>query len=208
MNFELPENMLDEIQANIETIINSFDIPDDNKLDVIKKINFMYSSTKQLSATDALTGLYNRRHFESNFERELLRAKRYNSKLSIAVIDIDYFKNVNDIYGHSAGDYVLKEVAYIALNTIRTTDMLFRYGGEEFVIILTETPREGAVIPLERLRASVENRKFCYKNQEIKVTVSIGLSSDTSAATPCEMFDLADKALYKAKEAGRNRIEY
>jgi diguanylate cyclase (GGDEF)-like protein len=206
MNFELPENMLDEIQANIETIINGFDIPDDNKMDVIKKINFMYARTKELTIIDPLTGLHNRRHFESNLEREFLRAKRYNSPLSIAVIDVDFFKKINDTFGHSTGDYVLRETAFLVMNSVRTTDMVFRYGGEEFVVILTETPQDGAVIPLERLRAAIEKHRFVYKGEEIKVTVSIGISSDTTAATPEDMFDLADKALYQAKEAGRNRV--
>jgi diguanylate cyclase len=207
MSFELPEKMLDEIQLNIENIINSFDIPDDNKLDVIKQINFMYSGVKQISITDALTGLFNRRHFESNFEREFERAKRYGSKLTIAVIDIDFFKKINDAYGHTAGDFVLKETGFLALNSIRTTDMLFRYGGEEFAAILTETAASDAVIPLERLRNAVEHHRFVFKGEEIKVTLSIGLSSDTTVASAQDMFELADKALYAAKNNGRNRVE-
>jgi len=206
MNFEIPSEMLDEIQANIENLINGFDIPDDNKMDVIKKINFMYTRTKQMSVMDSLTGLYNRRHFESNLEREFLRAQRYNNKLSLALIDIDYFKNINDKYGHSCGDYVIKEVAYLALHTIRMTDMIFRYGGEEFTVILTETPLESALIPLERLRESIENHNFKFRGQEIKVTISIGATSDTSVETFWQMFDAADRALYNAKENGRNKI--
>ena len=106
-NFEIPSDVLDEIQNNIQNIIESFDIPTDNKMDVIKKINFVYSQTKQMSFTDALTGLFNRRHFEVEFEREYKRARRYKSDLSLAVIDIDFFKKVNDTYGHICGDYVL-----------------------------------------------------------------------------------------------------
>jgi two-component system cell cycle response regulator len=207
MSFELPEKMLDEIQLNIENIINNFDIPEDNKLDVIKQINFIYSGVKQISITDALTGLYNRRHFESNFEREFERAKRYGSKLTIAIIDIDHFKQINDTYGHTTGDFVLKETGFLALNSIRTTDMLFRYGGEEFVAILTETDANSALIPLERLRATVEHHRFVYKGEEIKVTVSIGLTSDTTPQSAKDMFELADKALYRAKDAGRNNIK-
>ncbi len=207
MSFELPEKMLDEIQLNIENIINSFDIPDDNKLDVIKQINFMYSGVKQISVTDSLTGLFNRRHFESNFEREFERTKRYGSKLTLAVIDIDFFKKINDTHGHTTGDFVLKETAFLALNSIRNTDMLFRYGGEEFVAILTETDAAAAQIPLERLRKSVENHRFVFKGEEIKVTISIGLSSDTTCETAQDMFEIADKALYRAKAAGRNCVE-
>ena len=93
-NFEIPSDVLDEIQNNIQNIIEGFDIPEANKMDVIKKINFMYTQTKQMSVTDALTGLFNRRHFESEFEREYKRAKRYNNDLSLAIIDIDFFKKI------------------------------------------------------------------------------------------------------------------
>ena len=206
MDFNIPSDVLDEIQLNIENLINGFDIPDDNKLDVIKKINFMYTRTKQMSLIDPLTGLYNRRHFDSCFEREFMRAKRYGNALSIAVIDVDFFKNINDTHGHSFGDFVLKEIAYLAANTVRTTDLIFRYGGEEFVIIFTETDRDNAIVPLDRLRQIIEEHNFRFNNTEIRVTISIGISSDIQAQTPQEMFDNADKALYKAKETGRNQI--
>ena len=204
-NFELPADVLDEIQHNIENIIESFDIPDANKLDVIKKINFMYTQTKQMSVTDPLTHLFNRRHFENEFEREFKRTKRYKNDLSLAVIDIDFFKKINDTYGHSCGDYVLKEVAYLMNQNFRQTDTLFRYGGEEFVVILTETPDTTAKVPLERLRKRIENHIFKFNNQEIKITISVGVTSKTDFDNCLEMFDDADKALYKAKEEGRNK---
>ncbi len=207
VNFDLPPEVLDEIQKNIEEIISNFPVPESNKLDVIKKINFMYSHTRHLSLTDALTGLYNRRHLDSNLEREFLRAKRYKSDLSIAVIDIDFFKQVNDTHGHLCGDYVLKEVAYMILETLRKTDLVFRYGGEEFVAILTETPLVKAVIPLERLRRTIEEYPFKYNGIEFKVTVSIGVNStDSDVETAGEFLDGADKALYSAKNNGRNRV--
>ncbi len=207
-NFDLPPSVLDEIQKNIEDIILNFDIPEGNKLDVIKKINFMYSQTRYMSVTDPLTGLYNRRHFEDNLEREFLRAARYDSKLSFAIIDVDYFKKVNDTYGHSCGDYVLKEVAYLILQTFRKTDMVFRYGGEEFAVIITETPIDKAVIPLERLRKSINEYKFCYNGQSLTVTVSIGAAEVTKDMQSVHsLFEDADKALYKAKENGRNQIQ-
>ena len=96
MDFEMPSEVLDKIQENIQDIIKSFDIPDDNKMDVIKNINFMYTQTKHLSETDALTRLSNRRCFESNFDREFARSKRYGNNLSVAVVDIDFFKKIND----------------------------------------------------------------------------------------------------------------
>ena len=204
-NFELPADVLDEIQHNIENIIKSFDIPDAHKMDVIKKINFMYTQTRQMSVTDPLTHLYNRRHFENEFEREFKRAKRYNDDLSIAVIDIDFFKKINDTYGHSCGDYVLKEIAYIMSQNFRQTDTLFRYGGEEFVVILTETPKYTAKVPLERLRKKIETNVFKFNNREINLTVSIGVTSRIDFEKSSEMFEDADKALYKAKDEGRNK---
>ena len=207
-NFDLPASVLDEIQKNIEDIILNFDIPEGNKIDVIKKINFMYSQTRYLSVTDPLTGLYNRRHFEDNLEREFLRASRYNNELSFAIIDIDFFKKVNDTYGHSAGDYVLKEVAYLILQNLRKTDMVFRYGGEEFTVIITETPIERAVVPLERLRKAVEEYPFNHNGQKIQVTISVGVSEvSKKTETVNQLFEDADKALYKAKENGRNQIQ-
>lgn len=205
-DFNIPSELLDEIQKNIQDIIESFDIPDDNKMEVIKKINFMYTQTKHMSVTDDLTKLYNRRHFENNFEREYMRAKRYNSFLSLAIVDIDFFKKFNDTYGHLCGDYVLRELAYNMLQNFRETDMVFRYGGEEFAVILTETSAQTAVVPLERLRKFVENYNFKFRGQDLKVTVSIGVSSNTEFETPWEMFDDADKALYEAKKNGRNRV--
>ena len=204
-NFEIPSDVLDQIQNNIQNIIENFDIPDANKMEVIKKINFMYTQTKQMSITDTLTKLFNRRHFENEFEREFKRTKRYNNDLSIAIIDIDFFKKINDTYGHSCGDYVLKEVAFLMKNNFRQTDILFRYGGEEFVVLLTETSYQTACVPLERLRKRIENNIFLFNNQEIKVTISIGTTSKTDFEKAENMFDLADKALYEAKNNGRNQ---
>jgi diguanylate cyclase (GGDEF)-like protein len=203
--FDIPEDVMDEIQKNIEEIITNFPIPEDNKLDVIKKINFMYSHTRHLSLTDALTGLYNRRHFDSTVEREFLRSKRYGGDLTLAIIDIDFFKKINDTYGHLCGDYVLKEVAYMIQDNFRKTDIVFRYGGEEFVVILTETSLDGSKIPLERLRQAIESYKFKYENNIIKVTVSIGAASNSYDNINTVILN-ADKALYEAKSSGRNKI--
>lgn len=206
-DFNIPQEILDEIQKNIEEIITNFPVPEDNKTDVIKKINFMYSHTRHLSLVDPLTGLYNRRHLDSNLEREFMRAKRYDSDLSLAVIDIDFFKKINDTYGHICGDYVLKEAAYLILESFRKTDLVFRYGGEEFVVLLTETSLESAQIPLERLRKSIENYPFKFKDENLKITVSIGAAGvSENINSGSELLDLADKSLYTAKESGRNRL--
>lgn len=207
LSFDIPDGVLDEIQQNIEHIIQTFDVPEENKLEVIKQINFMYSRTKYLSQTDELTGLSNRRCFDNTYEKEFLRAKRYNNKLTVVIFDIDYFKSVNDTYGHQCGDYILKQVANSALQTFRKTDTVFRYGGEEFVVILTETDIEQSIIPLERFRKTIETLDLDYQGQKVNITVSIGacqLNEETS--TKEELLEKADTALYKAKNCGRNQV--
>ena len=207
ITFDFSEEVLDQIQQNIQNIIENFDVPEDNKLDVIRKINFMYSRTKEMSITDALTGLHNRRHFECSADREFLRAVRYKSPLTFAVIDIDWFKRINDTYGHLCGDKILKEVAFFINDSFRKTDMVFRYGGEEFVVILTETDKEQAKIPLERLRQRIEENNFKFQSTYLKVTVSIGYSDELDTSEDAtDLFSFADKALYIAKENGRNQI--
>lgn len=206
ISFDMPEQVLDEIQQNIEHLIRTFDIPEENKMEVINKINFMYSQTKHLSLTDELTGLSNRRYYESSIEKEFLRSKRYNSKLTLAIFDIDFFKKINDTYGHQCGDYILKQVSYAALQTFRKTDSVFRIGGEEFAVILAESDISQAIIPLERFRKTIETLDLKYNNENINVTVSIGacqLSDDILKKE--DLIHKADTALYEAKNSGRNK---
>ena len=205
--FNLSPEMLDEIQANIEEIIKGFPIAETNKLEVLKKINFMYTQTRHMSVTDALTGLYNRRYFENIFEREFLRAQRYDNNLTVAILDIDFFKKINDTHGHLCGDHILREVAYLILNALRKTDIVFRFGGEEFIIILTETSLEKAQIPLERIRQLIEEYQFYYNENVIKVSVSIGAEElHKNILTPEQLIQNADTALYTAKKQGRNQL--
>lgn len=178
-----------------------------NELFLLSRMRYLYSETEYLSVTDGLTGLYNRRHFEVNIEREFLRTKRYPADLSLAMIDIDYFKKVNDTYGHQFGDYVLKEISGILLASFRKTDMIYRYGGEELTVILTETSIENAMIPLGRLKDEIANHKFSYNGEDARITVSIGLSTNFKhIKTQKELIETADKSLYKAKQDGRNRL--
>jgi diguanylate cyclase (GGDEF)-like protein len=203
--FDIPDGLLDEIQQNIEHIIRDFDVPEENKLEVIKQINYIYTRTKYLSITDELTGLSNRRCFDNTFEKEFLRAARYKNKLTLVMYDIDHFKNINDTYGHPCGDFILKEISNAALQTFRKTDTVFRFGGEEFVVILPETDINQAQIPLERFRKTVATLGLNYQNQPINVTVSIGacqFSEDIS--TKEEFLQKVDDALYEAKNSGRN----
>lgn len=178
-----------------------------SELLLLFRMRYLYSETEYLSVTDGLTGLYNRRHFEYNVEREFLRTKRYPCDLSLAMVDIDHFKLVNDNYGHQFGDYVLREISNIIAASFRKTDMIYRYGGEELAIILTETSLDNALIPLERLKTKIGQYKFCYNDIEKNITVSIGVSSViTEFKTQVELIESADKALYKAKQDGRDRV--
>ena len=206
MEFAIPDGLLDEIQQNIENIIRDFDVPEENKNEVIKQINYIYTRTKYLSITDELTGLSNRRCFDSTFEKEFLRAQRYNNRLTLVMFDIDFFKKVNDTYGHQCGDYILKQVSNAALQTFRKTDTVFRFGGEEFVVILTETDIEQSIIPLERFRKTVETLDLNYQNQKLNITVSIGACQLTPEIHTAEEFlHQTDNALYEAKNSGRNK---
>lgn len=178
-----------------------------SELLLLFKMRYLYSEKEYLSVTDGLTGFYNRRHFESNVEREFLRVKRYPANLSLAMVDIDHFKKINDTYGHQFGDYVLREIAVILSKSFRKTDMIYRYGGEETSIILTETSIDNAIIPLERFREKVEEHEFIYNGEPVKITVSIGVSEYTEGVnTTRDLIECADKALYKAKEDGRNKL--
>ena len=178
-----------------------------SELDLFLRLKYLYTKTCYLSITDELTQLYTRRHLKSVLAQEFERAKRYGTIVTIAMIDIDNFKDVNDKYGHLAGDYVLKEVSKIFINTLRKTDFVYRYGGEEICILMPETLVEKAYVPLERLRKTIENREFIFEGKKIKVTVSIGASTygkDMRDAN--ELIERADAVLYKAKKSGKNKV--
>ena len=160
-----------------------------------------------MSVLDGLTGLYNRRQFEIGLEQEYNRTRRHPSDFSLAIMDIDFFKKVNDTYGHQYGDYVLKTVSDLLKQSFRKTDLLYRYGGEELVVIMPETNIEGAVIPVQRLRRMVEEYDFDYNGVKAKVTISIGLTMNyQDFNSSADLLKSADEALYKAKESGRNRV--
>ncbi len=162
-----------------------------------------------LSTTDALTGLRNRRFVDELLAIEVLRARRYGSELTVLMGDIDHFKRVNDIHGHPAGDRVLRGVADLLEQNLRATDVGGRYGGEEFLVILAQNSEEGGVMFAERWREAVESRRFPVGDDELEVTISLGVASydrerHTNAA---DLVSDADVALYAAKQAGRNRVE-
>jgi diguanylate cyclase (GGDEF)-like protein len=161
---------------------------------------------KTLSITDSLTGLYNRSKLDSILADQLARFKRSHRSFTLLMLDIDHFKTLNDTYGHIAGDEILAAVARILLQSIRNIDYAARYGGDEFIIILSETSAELAWNTAERVRSQVETLHPTVKGLGISLTVSIGVvESQLGDSTPTEIFARADHALYEAKRAGRNR---
>ena len=178
-----------------------------SELLAIFKMKYQYTEKEFMSVLDGLTGLYNRRQFELGLEQEFNRTKRHPADFSLAILDIDFFKKVNDTYGHQYGDYVLKTVANLMKNSFRKTDLLYRYGGEELIMIMPETNIEGATIPVQRLRRAIEEYSFDYNGVKAKVTASIGLTQNYGEfKTAADVLKSADEALYKAKESGRNRV--
>jgi|GEM_PF-3157770 len=161
-----------------------------------------------LSVTDELTSLYTRRYFIQRMGEETRRAERYNRCLSLALIDIDFFKKINDTYGHLAGDFVLRSLALHIKKLIRKDiDMAIRYGGEEFVLVMPETPILGAKVAAERILKEIQYLEINFENISIPVTVSMGVSSFPENNKPIqELLKQADEALYISKSQGRNRI--
>jgi diguanylate cyclase (GGDEF)-like protein/PAS domain S-box-containing protein len=168
----------------------------------------MFDQMKQLAITDSVTQLYTRRHFTSLGRNEVERAQRYNRRLSALMVDIDWFKRVNDTYGHTAGDQVLLHVANTCRQALRTTDIVGRWGGEEYVIVLPEADIEGAALIAERIRRMVAETEIPVAPKPIKVTVSIGVAALKDHGQALEaLIDCADRALYAAKQGGRNQVQ-
>ena len=163
----------------------------------------------QLATTDILTGLFNRGHVDDRLGIELSRASRYEKPLTIAVIDVDHFKSLNDAHGHAAGDNVLRNIGAILRNSFRESDTAGRYGGEEFIVILPETGIDAAQQKLESLRKQIENTMMVIsaRGQTAAITISAGLASfPQDGGSPGELVALADERMFQAKRSGRNRI--
>jgi diguanylate cyclase (GGDEF)-like protein len=158
--------------------------------------------------TDALTDLYNRRHFMELSQIVLEKARRFNSTCYAMILDLDFFKKVNDTYGHLAGDEVLKNASMVMKNTLRTYDLLARYGGEEFVVLISDTEKNDVLHLAERMRESIANTPCVYNCIKISCTVSIGVAPTFPDCTITTLIDKADKGLYQAKENGRNQVVF
>ena len=175
-------------------------------LGLVTKTVLLAEQTRLMAFTDALTGLDNRRRCAERLQLELERTRRYHLPLAILIADLDKFKNVNDTYGHSVGDEVLKTVAEILRKTLRTVDAIGRWGGEEFLVALPNIPEADAMVAAERLRRAVESAPGIPGGPE-KVTMSFGMAVFKGDKTSEAIVERADQALYRAKENGRNRVE-
>jgi diguanylate cyclase len=161
----------------------------------------------EMNTRDSLTGVYNRKFLESQLRNELKRFKRAQRPFGLIMFDIDFFKKINDTYGHQCGDYVLKSLASAVSSTIRGTDILARYGGEEFFCLLPETDIDSATHVAETLRIAVENRTFTFQNTPIQITISLGVTAmHPEIESPEALIKKADDALYEAKRTGRNKV--
>ncbi|AFJ02469.1 diguanylate cyclase (GGDEF) domain-containing protein [Methylophaga frappieri] len=170
----------------------------------------LHEEIKLVGLRDPLTGINNRRFFDQRIDEEVSRAKRQHSPLSCLFVDLDHFKRINDQYGHAAGDAVLKQVASLLNQLLRSTDVLARFGGEEFVILLTDTPANAAADIAQRMRIHLSQQFFAVNaNKQIQITLSIGLATmnhSNQIHTSHQLLQAADQAVYAAKISGRNRI--
>ena len=159
------------------------------------------------ASRDGLTGLYNHAHFQNIFNREFDLACRHHNSLTVLMCDLDYFKDINDTYGHQTGDVVLRDFAELLVSLVRDTDLLARYGGEEFIIALPNTDLDGGLKVAEKIRSSAESHVYRHNKTSLQATVSIGVASlGQDVVRPSELIEQADAALYRAKATGRNRV--
>ena len=179
------------------------------RVGVMIRIREAEKKIETMALTDSLTGLYNRRFLYQRFEEEISRAKRKSLALSCVMIDIDFFKKINDTYGHDFGDFVLKEVADILRMNLRGYDAIVRFGGEEFVVILAGTEPQNALIVAQKLREKVEEHTFTKASISAKLTISIGVfgcQSNQILEDVEKFIKFVDEAMYTAKKTGRNRV--
>ena len=198
ITFSRRTRFIETEMAAIESMITTLIFPLRNAL--------QYREAVISSLQDPLTGIGNRNALINTLEREIQLSKRHQHPLSMLIIDVDHFKCVNDTYGHATGDEVLKTLAATIQSAARQYDLVFRYGGEEFVVLLNKTSNTGASVIAERIRQEIENLSIDTGTEVIQVSVSIGVSSLHQDEDSNELFRRADAALYQAKNKGRNRI--
>ncbi|POA24527.1 MULTISPECIES: GGDEF domain-containing protein [unclassified Pseudomonas] len=196
--FRRNQRFSEQDQGNLESLLSSLLFPMRNAL--------LYRAATQSALRDPLTGTGNRIAMEQTLQREIDMSRRHLQPLSVLMLDIDHFKRVNDSHGHSAGDDVLKAVAASIKGQLRNVDMVFRYGGEEFLILLCNTGREAAAMVGERLRHAAQTAEYFADGKLIDLTVSLGCSTLLPGESADSLLRRADSALYVAKREGRNRL--
>jgi len=213
LNFETVKSRLVKIAESleVETDLLSQKMQKDDEIVKtlqikIKKLESALSVAKKESKKDFLTSLVSKRGLDEELNRVEKSFIRYKIEYSICFFDIDYFKKINDTFGHDAGDLILKKIGSIFLELKRDVDIIGRYGGEEFLAILPNTPLSGALVFAEKIRKKVENYNFLYKEQKVPVTISAGVSHCSRHKDQKEMIIAADEMLYAAKQAGRNQV--
>ncbi len=166
-----------------------------------------FGRAEELSVTDGLTGVYNYRYLRSALDREVARARRFREQFSIIMLDVDHLKEYNDVHGHLMGSEVLRRLAQVVMGELRDADVAAKYGGDEFVIILPQTERDGARVLAERIRAAVEAHEFPGEGDGMKITTSMGIAQfPEDGELTRDLLESADTTLYKAKRSGRNRV--
>jgi two-component system cell cycle response regulator len=191
----------DKIQIGSNTIL---------KFSLQDELEEHYQRSLYESATrDGLTRTFNKKYFMDTLKKEFAYCVRHRVPLSVVMVDVDHFKRINDNFGHPAGDFVLQRIAQRVGDTIRTEDLFARVGGEEFALLLRESPEDHAMICAERCRRAVESSEFTFGGTPIRATISLGVASlfDSDFSHPDELIASADKYLYRAKGAGRNRVD-
>ena len=198
LTFRRNQRFTEQEQGNLEALLSALLFPMRNAL--------LYRVATQSALRDPLTGTGNRVAMDQTLQREIDMSRRHLQPLSVLMLDIDHFKRINDTHGHSAGDEVLKTVAASIKGQLRNVDMVFRYGGEEFLILLSNTGREAAAMVGERLRFATQAREYLADGKTIELTVSLGCSTLLPGESAESLLRRADNALYVAKREGRNRL--
>ena len=179
-----------------------------HELEILLKLKYFINEQRNNAVYDIKTGLFNRQEFEADLDKEFHRARRYIYNFTLAMLDIDYLSEINEKYGRDFGDFVIKELGGLLKKIFRRTDTIYRYGGEEMIVLLPSTPITKAVIPIERLRAQISNHVFEKDGIKTNITVSIGLCANYSRfTTPEQLLDAVGKSLVRAKEGGRNKVD-
>ncbi len=214
---EISKN-IDAIRGGVDDFVDRFnerhEATEERNLKLTRQLSQMEQETQELQVMlmenrekllyDALTGVYSRMAYDERIAQELARWNRYGTPFSYVILDIDHFKRINDTYGHNAGDKALKIVAQLMLQYLRQSDYVFRIGGEEFVLLLTNTPAASADTMTQKLRDGIAGSSFHFKGEPVSLTLSAGITETRPNDDFESIYERADQALYKAKHSGRN----